>query len=457
MTSKALTHAQNNRSLYLDWLKALLAIPSISAQREHAADVRRAAEWLLDKMQAIGLQKTAIYPTPGHPIVYGEWLEAGPQAPTVLIYGHYDVQPPDPLDEWETPPFEPTIRGDDIFARGATDDKGQLLTHLAAVDALLRAEGALPVNVKFFIEGEEEIGGEHLDDFIAAHTDLLAADCGLISDTAIAAPDQPVIVYGLRGLVYFEVTVRSAEHDLHSGIYGGAIHNPLNALAAIIAAMHDETGRITIPGFYEDVLPLTESERVTLEQIPDTYLEETGARKLWGEPQFTARERTTARPSFDVHGIVGGYTAEGQKTVIPARATAKMSLRLAPNQDPLKAAEQFTRHIQNLAPDTVTVTVERKSYGYPALIDRDDPAIVAAANAYRAAFGNQPLFRREGGSIPVVATLQRMLNLPVAMMGFGLPDDRLHAPNEKFHLPNFYRGIEASIHFLREYARLTTR
>ena len=457
MTETAITHARDNRPRYLDWFKDLLAIPSISAQREHAADVQRAAEWLLDTMQAIGLKKTTLYSTPGHPIVYGEWLEAGPQTPTVLIYGHYDVQPPDPLDEWTTPPFEPTIRGEDIFARGATDDKGQLLTHLAAVDALLRAEGKLPVNVKFFIEGEEEIGGEHLDDFIAGHTDLLTADCGLISDTAMAGPQQPVIVYGLRGLVYFEVTVRSADHDLHSGIYGGAIHNPLNALAAIIAAMHDETGRITIPNFYDDVLPLTESERVTLEQIPDTYLAETGARKLWGEPQFTARERTTARPSFDVHGIMGGYTAEGQKTVIPARATAKMSLRLVPHQDPLKVAGQFTRHIQNLAPDTVTVAVERKSYGYPALIDRDDPAIVAAANAYQTAFGNKPLFRREGGSIPVVATLQRLLNLPVAMMGFGLPDDRLHAPNEKFHLPNFYRGIEASIHFLHEYARLTAR
>ncbi|MFQ5575625.1 MAG: dipeptidase [Anaerolineae bacterium] len=454
MSKEAIKYLRSNRRRYLETLKTFLTIPSISTQSEHKADMQSAAAWLVETMTSFGLAQAKLHPTPGHPIVYGEWLGAGPTAPTVLIYGHYDVQPPDPLDQWNSPPFEPTVRGEDLFARGATDDKGQLFTHLAAVDALLKTEGKLPLNVKFLIEGEEEIGGLNLDRFIADNLSLLNADCALISDSPFVGRGQPAIVYGLRGMVQFELQARSAGHDLHSGAYGGVVHNPINALAKIIAAMHNENNGITIPGFYDDVLPLNESERVMLEKLPEAFLEETGARKLWGEAQFTARERVGVRPTFDVHGIVGGYTDEGQKTVIPAAATAKVSLRLVPNQDPHKVTDQFTQYVRSLTPDTISLEVVRQSWGYPALIDRNDPAITAASKAYEQAFKTKPLFAREGGSIPVVATLQHLLNLPVAMMGFGLPDDNLHAPNEKFHLPNFYRGAEAGIHFMAHYARL---
>ncbi len=454
MPTSPVDYARNNRSRYLEMLKELLSIPSISTQSVHNADMQRCAEWLTQTMSSVGLKNTAIYPTPGHPVVYGEWLEAGPNAPTALIYGHYDVQPPDPLELWETPPFEPSVRGDNIYARGATDDKGQLFIHLAAVDALFKTTGALPVNIKFIIEGEEESGGKNLDPFIKSHQDLLAADCALISDTSIVSPEQPSIVYALRGLATLEIEVKSAARDLHSGQYGGAIHNPLLALSQIISAMFDENNRITIPGFYDDVLPLGDEERDLLAALPDTLLQETGARNLWGDPAFTPVERISARPTFEVHGIVGGYTDEGVKTVIPAEATAKISMRLVPNQDPQKIAQRFTDYVNALAPDTVTLKIRQTGLGNGAVIDRNDPSMMAASNAYQAAFRRRPIFTREGGSIPVVAAFQRILDLPVVMMGFGLTDDRLHSPNEKFHLPNFYRGIETSIHFMQEYAKL---
>ncbi len=457
MPNSPIDYAQNNRSRYLEMLKELLSIPSISTQSVHNSDMQRCAEWLTQTMRSIGLKNTTIYPTPGHPLVYGEWLEAGPNAPTVLIYGHYDVQPPDPLDLWKTPPFEPSVRGDNIYARGATDDKGQLFPHLAAVDALLKTTGALPVNLKFIIEGEEESGGENLEPFIKSHQDLLAANCALISDTPIISPEQPSIVYALRGVVALEIEVISAKRDLHSGQYGGAIHNPLLALSQILSAMLDENNRVTIPGFYDDVAPLSDEERALLAKLPDTLLQETGARNLWGDPAFTPAERVSARPTFEIHGIVGGYTDEGVKTVIPAKATAKVSMRLAPNQDPDKIVQLFTAYVNSLAPDTVNLKIRQQGLaGKPAIIDRSRPSMVAASNAYQAAFQRRPIFTREGGSIPVVSAFQHLLGLPVVMMGFGLTSDRLHSPNEKLHLPNFYRGIETSIHFMQEYARLKT-
>jgi len=454
MPTSPIDYARNKQAHYLEMLEEFLSIPSVSTQSDHDADVQQCAQWLAQTMTDIGLTRATVYPTPGHPVVYGEWLNAGPDAPTVLIYGHYDVQPPDPLDQWETPPFEPTVRGDNLFARGATDDKGQLFIHLAAVDALLKTEGALPVNVKFILEGEEENGSINLDQFIADKQKLLAADCALISDTPMLGPDQPAIVCALRGLAALEVAVQSAKRDLHSGQYGGAIHNPILVLSQIISAMFDEDNRITIPGFYDDVLPLSDKERALLAELPDNILAETGARKLWGEAGFTPAERSSIRPTFEVHGIVGGYIDEGSKTVIPASATAKVSMRLAPNQDPEKVVQQFTDYVKSLAPDTVTLDVKLHSMGSPALIERDNPAIEAASKAYQTAFQHSPIFVREGGSIPVVVTFQQLLNPPVVMMGFGLVDDNLHAPNEKFYLPNFYRGIETSIHFMQEYAQL---
>jgi acetylornithine deacetylase/succinyl-diaminopimelate desuccinylase-like protein len=454
MSKAALEHARNNQTHYLDTLKTFLTIPSISTQSEHAPDMQKAAEWLVETMTASGLSRTAIYSTPGPPIAYGEWLGAGPEAPTVLVYGHYDVQPPDPLDKWVSPPFEPTVRGDNLFGRGTTDDKGQLFVHLAAVDAIMKTEGKLPVNVKFIFEGEEEIGSMNLDAFIAENADLLAADCAVISDSPFIEPEQPSLIYGLRGLVLAELEVRSAKRDLHSGQYGGVIHNPLVALANIIAAMHDENYKVTIPEFYDDVLPLDEEEKALLAQLPNTLLAETGARKLWGEPGLTPLERINTRPTFEVHGIVGGYTDEGMKTVIPAGATAKVSMRLVPNQDPHKTFQQLAKYVKSLAPETIDLEVKLHSLSYPALINRHDPAMMAASKAYELGFQRRPLFTREGGSIGAVIMLQQYLGVPIAMMGFGLVNDNLHAPNEKFYLPNFYRGIETSIHFFYEYARL---
>ena len=451
MRNDALNYAKNHRTEYLNELKELLSIPSISTQSEHANDVKAAAQWVANRLTAAGVENVQIMPTGGHPVVYGDWLNAG-DAPTVIVYGHYDVQPVDPLDLWKTPPFEPDIRDDYIYARGATDDKGQMFAHIAAVDSILKANGSLPVNLKFLLEGEEEVGSKNLENFITTHTDLLAADCALISDSHILSPAQPLVAYGLRGLAIFELEVRSADHDLHSGQYGGAIHNPLTALVEILSKMHNENGTVQIPGFYDDVLPVSAEEHALMEQLPNHILEETGAKKLWGEKEFSPHERTSARPTFEIHGIVGGYTGEGSKTVIPARAFAKLSMRLVPNQDPDKVARQFEDYVAQIAPDTVDVEIRAFDRVPASLVDRHDPAIEAMTKAYEASFGNTPLFAREGGSIPVVLMFQQHLGIPVALMGLGLPDDALHAPNERFYLPNFYRGIEASIHFMHEYA-----
>ena len=448
---KPLAYAQAHRGRFLDELKEFLAIPSVSTQPQHKPDVARAAGWLRDKLLAAGFPKATVMPTAGHPVVYAEWTAAGPDAPTVLIYGHYDVQPPDPLELWRTPPFEPTIVGEDMFARGGSDDKGQLYTHVKAVEAFYRAAGAPPVNLKCIFEGEEEIGSPSLEPFIREHEHLLASDIGVISDTHILGPDQPAILYGLRGIAYVEVEVTGPAHDLHSGGYGGAVHNPINALCAMIASLQDEHGTITIPGFYDRVRKLEADERAELAKVPfdrQAWLEEAGVTTDWGEPDYTIIERTTARPTLDVNGIWGGYIEPGTKTVLPSTAHAKISMRLVPDQDPAEISQLITDHLRAIAPPTVNVSVQELHGGDVAIVRRDSPAMKAAFKAYAASFGQEPVFTRGGGSIPVVATFQKILGIETVLMGFGLPDDNLHAPNEKFHLPNFYKGIETVIHFL---------
>ena len=446
-----LDFARSHRDEFLAELEAFLRIPSVSTQDEHKPDVEQAAAWLRDRLLDAGFPKAEVMPTAGHPVVYAEWMAAGADAPTILIYGHYDVQPPDPFDLWETPPFEPTVIGDDLFARGASDDKGQLYVHVKAAEAFRETEGAPPVNVKCIFEGEEEMGSPSLEPFIREHQDLLAADVAVISDTGMLGKGIPSIVYGLRGLAYVEVEVTGPDHDLHSGIYGGAVLNPANALCAMIAQLHDEEGRVTIPGFYDRVRRLSDEERAELAEAPfdrQEWLEEAGVKTDWGEPEYTIIERTSARPTLDVNGIWGGYIEPGAKTVLPSKACAKISMRLVPDQDPVRITELFRDYFEEIAPPAVDVEVRGLHGGDPAIVDRDSPAMKAASQAYAEAFGGEPLLVRRGGSIPVVATFQKVLGLETVLMGFGLPDDRLHSPNEKFHLPNFYRGIEAAIHFM---------
>ncbi len=450
MLTQALTYAQTHQAEALADLQALLRIPSISTLPESTPDIQQAAQWLADKLTTIGLQNVQILPTAGHPVVYADWLQAGPDVPTLLIYGHYDVQPVDPLEEWLTPPFEPTIKGTDLFGRGTTDDKGQLYVHLAAAEAYLRSSGRLPVNLKFLLEGEEEIGSPNLGDFVRQHQALLQADAAIISDTHIHDPHTPIIVTGVRGLVYMEIFMRGSRQDLHSGGYGGVVENPLNAMARLLTSLRDEQGRVTIPGFYDDVLELSQSERTALSQgavSEANLLAETGAPALWGEPGYTPAERRSLRPTLDIHGIKGGFIGSGQKTVIPATASAKVSMRLVPHQKADTIAQLFIDHVRRISPPTMEVSVEKISAGDAAVVDIAAPALESAAEAYERGFGQRPVFLREGGSIPVVGMFGSWLNMPVVMMGFGLPDDHLHAPNEKFHLPNFYRGIETVIHY----------
>jgi len=448
---KALEYAQANQDRFLAELTEFLRIPSVSTQPEHKPDIERAAAWLRDKLLAAGFPRAEVMSTPGHPVVYAEWLAAGPEAPTILIYGHYDVQPPDPLELWDTPPFEPTIVGDDLFARGASDDKGQLYVHVKAVEAFKETVGAPPVNVKCMFEGEEESGGPSLEPFIREHAGLLAADVAVISDTHILGQDLPSIVYALRGIAYVEVEVTGPDHDLHSGIYGGAVHNPINALCAMIARLHDEDGHITIPGFYDKVRELDAGERAELAKAPferKAWLHGAGVRADWGEPAYTIVERTASRPTLDVNGIWGGYIQPGTKTVLPSKAFAKISMRLVPDQEPAEIMQLIRRYLAEIAPPAVSVEVRDLHSGEGAIVRRDSPAMRAAFRAYAEAFGKEPVFVREGGSIPVVATFRQVLGIETILMGFGLPDDRLHSPNEKFHLPNFYKGIETSIRFM---------
>ena len=437
---------RQNQARFVEGLRAFLRIPSVSTLSQHNSDVRRAAEFVRDELAAAGLSCTELIEGDGHPLVYGEWLGA-PGKPTVLFYGHYDVQPADPLDEWKSPPFEPEIRGDDLFARGAADDKGQVYLQIKAVEGLLRTRGKLPVNVKFLIEGEEEAGGEHIEAYVRSRPPRLGADAAVICDTEMFAPDLPTICIGLRGIVYGELFVEGANHDLHSGVYGGAAPNPIHAIAEIVCALKDREGRIQIHGFYDRVKPPDAKERQSWSRLPfdeKQYTEqEMGARELVGEPGIPLVERVWARPTLEVHGIRGGFTGEGAKTVIPARAVAKISARLVADQRPEEAAEQLRAAVKQACPKGVTAEFRVLHAGAPSLTNPDNPFIHAAADAMQQVFGKETVYIRSGGSIPVVGLFDEHLGIPSVLMGFGLPDDNLHAPNEKFHLPNFFRGMES--------------
>ena len=441
-----MNYYQQNHAAFLDGLQAFLRIPSISALSEHKPDIRRAAEFVRAELDAAGLAAAQLIEGDGNPLVYAEWTGA-PAKPTLLLYGHYDVQPPDPLDEWKSPPFEPEVRGDDIFARGSSDDKGQTYILIKAVEGLLKTQGRLPVNVKFLIEGEEETGGEHIERYVASRPARLRADAAVICDTEMFAPELPTLCVGLRGIVYGEIHVEGANHDLHSGVYGGAAPNPLQAAAEIISALKDRDGRVRIPGFYDRVVPPSAKEREAWARLPfdvKEYTEkEMGARELVGEPGIDLLERLWARPTFEVHGIRGGFTGEGAKTVIPARAVVKVSTRLVADQRADEAAAQLDAAVRAACPRGVTAEFKLIHSAGPSLVNPENRFIAAAADAMSQVFGRQTVYIRSGGSIPIVGSFDRDLGIPSVMMGFGLPDDNLHAPNEKLHLPNFFRGIEA--------------
>ena len=457
MSSAAVDYARQNQPRFLDELKGLLRIPSISTLPEHDGDTRSAAETLAAEMKRIGLGnvgliETAHGGTAGHPLVYGDWLHAAGK-PTVLCYGHYDVQPPDPLDEWLTPPFEPTERDGNVYARGAVDDKGQMYMHLKALESLFQtSKGSLPVNVRVILEGEEEVGGEGIANFVREHPERLKADFALVSDTEMFAPELPTLCVGLRGMIYTEIEVRGAKVDLHSGMYGGAAPNPFVALAQIIAGLKDREGKILIPGFYDDVEAPSAEEKAAWKRLPfdeEHYREtEVGSAVLIGEAGYSVLERTWARPTLDVHGMPGGFIGAGAKTVIPARAVAKVSMRLVPAMTSKQSFEQYKSFVESLAPKGVTVEVRMIHSADPLVIRTDNPYVTAAEAAMREVFGKETVFIRSGGSIPIVGEMERYLKIPSVMMGFGLPDDNLHAPNEKFHIANFHRGIESIIRML---------
>jgi acetylornithine deacetylase/succinyl-diaminopimelate desuccinylase-like protein len=446
-----------NRDRYVEELKHYLAIPSISALPEHRGDVRRCAEWTADEMRRIGLETVRIDDTPGHPIVYGEWTGAA-GAPTILFYGHYDVQPVDPVHLWTSAPFEAMVRDGEIYARGAADDKGQVFMHFKAVEAHLREQGRLPVNMKFLIEGEEEVGSANLDPYVRAHRADLGADVVVISDSPMFDRGIPSICYGLRGLAYYQIDLRGTKSDLHSGSFGGAVANPAMVLAQILAQMKDRGGRVKIPGFYDDVVPLRPEERAEFRKLPFNerkYRHELGAPRLFGESGYTTLERVWARPTFEVNGLLAGFTGEGAKTVIPAVAMAKVSMRLVPNQDPQKIGDLFEAYVKRVAPRTVEVTLTRMHGGKPWMTAFDNPFVQAAGRAIAKGFGKAPVFNREGGSIPVVATFQEELGLPCVLFGVGLPDENAHAPDEKLDLGNFHNGIIASACLYEEIGSLS--
>ncbi|MDX1520308.1 MAG: dipeptidase [Anaerolineae bacterium] len=450
MQNEALTYAKTNQAQILVALESLLRLPSVSTLPEHAPDMQHSAQWLADKLQQIGLENVAVMPTAGPPVVYADWLHAGAEAPTLLVYGHYDVQPVDPVEEWLTPPFEPTVKGDYIYCRGATDNKGQLYAHIAAIEAYLESSGQLPVNIKVMLEGEEEIGSPNLEAFVVENQDLLQTDAAIISDSHIADPNTPVIITSVRGLAYLEITLRGSRSDLHSGMYGGVVENPLNAMVKMLAALRDENGRATIPGFYDAVRELSRAEREAINKdavTAEKVMADIGAPALWGEPEYTIAERIGVRPTLDIHGIKGGFIGAGSKTVIPATASAKVSMRLVPDQDSAEIARLFKAYIEELCPPTMELTITDLSMAEPAVVDVEAPALEAAAEAYEIGFGRRPQYKREGGTLPIVGLINKILNAPVVMMGFGLPDDNLHAPNERYYLPNFYRGIETAIHY----------
>ncbi|MEX0736660.1 MAG: dipeptidase, partial [Bacteroidota bacterium] len=420
---QVLSFVDANKERYLTQLKELLAIPSVSSQSSHNADTRRCAEWVATEMRTIGMNNVEIFETPGHPIVYSEWMGAAGK-PTVLLYGHYDVQPVDPLNLWTSPPFEATIRGENLYARGSADDKGQIFIHFKSIEAYMKNQGKLPVNIKMLIEGEEEVGSANLDNFVKGHKDLLKADLVLISDSSMFAKGIPSVCYGLRGLAYMEVEVTGPNTDLHSGSFGGSLHNPIQALSEMIASLHDKNGKITVKGFYNDVRPLSKAERSAFKKLPwndKKYAKGLGLKQLYGEKGFTTLERLWARPTLECNGIWGGYTGEGAKTVLPAKAFAKISMRIVPDQDSTKIAKLFENHMKKIAPKTVQVKVTALHGGEPAITPIESPGVQAAVAALEKGFGKKPLYQREGGSIPIVVQFKKLLGLDTVLLGFGLP------------------------------------
>ena len=432
-----------NRDRYIDELKEYLSIPSISALPDYAPEVIRCAEWTADELRRVGLENVRLVETAGYPIVCAEWLHAG-EAPTIIFYGHYDVQPVDPLDKWETPPFDATVRSGELYARGAADDKGQIFMHFKAIEACITQKGLLPVNIKLILEGEEEVGSENLDSFLRDHSSEYSADVLVISDTPMFDRGVPSLCYGLRGLTYCQIDLRGTTSDLHSGSFGGTVANPAFVLTQLLAQMKDRSGRIKIPGFYDDVLPLRDEERAEYARLPFNerrFREELGSPKLFGEKGFTTLERMWARPTFEVNGFYSGFTEEGAKTVIPAVAMAKVSMRLVPDQNPEKIGDLFEAYVRKVAPRTVDVSVTRMHTGKPWMTDFANPFVQAAGRAIERGFGRKPVFTREGGSIPVIASFEERLGLPAVLFGIGLPDENAHAPNEKLDLDNFHRGV----------------
>lgn len=446
-------YLSQNKDRFLDELLDLLRIPSVSADSKYKDDVKRCAEAVKENMLKAGADKAEIMPTAGHPIVYGEKI-IDPKLPTVLVYGHYDVQPADPLNLWHSGPFEPVIKDGKIFARGACDDKGQMFMHIKALEVMAKTN-TLPCNVKIMIEGEEEVGSSNLGKFLEDNKEKLKADIVLVSDTSMISMEHPSIESGLRGLAYMEVEVTGPNRDLHSGVYGGAVANPINILAKMIASLHDENNHITIPGFYDKVDELSADERKALNTAPfdlEEYKKELGIKEVWGEKGYTTLERTGVRPTLDVNGIWGGYTGEGAKTVLPSKAYAKISMRLVPNQKSEEISDLFQKHFESIAPDYVTVKVNRHHGGEAVVTPTNSPAYQAAAKAIKTTFGKDPIPTRGGGSIPIVALFESVLGLKTVLLGFGLDNDNIHSPNEKYDVANYFKGIETIPYFHKYFA-----
>jgi len=447
---------ESNQDRLLEELKQFLRIPSVSTLPEHAGDIRRAAEFVANSFKTAGLENIEIIPTAKHPLVYADWLHA-PGKPTVLCYGHYDVQPPDPLNEWISPPFEPTLRDGNIYARGSADDKGQMYMHIKAVEALRAVNGTLPLNLKFLIEGEEEVGGESVAKYVAENAVKLKADVALVSDTELFAEGLPTLCVGLRGLIYTEIEARGPSRDLHSGMYGGAAPNAVFGLVELLAKLKDSNGVIQVPGMYDDVAPPDPAEKKSWSALPFNEKEflqnEVGSARLTGEPGYDVLERVWARPTLEVHGIAGGFTGAGAKTVIPARATAKVSMRMVPHQDPEKIIASYKAFIQEHTPAGIETEVRILSYGRAISVNPNHNAIEVAAKALRDVMNKETVFIRSGGSIPIVGDFAKHLGIPTILMGFGLPDDGLHSPNEKYKLANYYAGIMTIAHFFEQYGQ----
>ena len=447
---------KSNNDRYLKELKHFLSYPSISTDPENKKDVLECAEYLKQHMESIGMQNAKVYPTKGHPVVYSDWLNAGADKPTVLIYGHYDVQPVDPIELWTSPPFEAEVRGENLYARGSADDKGQVFIHLKAIEAHLNQNKSLPVNIKLLIEGEEEIGSMNLGHFIKDNVELLKCDVIVVSDTSMFSKELPALGYALRGLCYMQVDVTGPNRDLHSGQYGGAVENPINALAEMISKMKDADGRILIDGFYDDVAPLSKEEKDNFAKLPfddKEYAAGLEVDALAGEKGYTTLERLWSRPTLDCNGIWGGFTGEGAKTVLPSKASAKISMRLVPNQDPDKIEKLFVNFVKKIAPKSIKTEVYGQHHGKPWISPIDSKWNKAAIKALKAGFGKEPVFMREGGSIPIVFTLEEYLKAPTVLLGFGLPDENAHSPDENLNMNNFYNGILTSADFYEELAK----